>query len=107
MANTHPSDPLALYIHIPFCETKCPYCDFNTYAGIGMLIPDYVKALKQEVIFWSSALEHKRVDTLFFGGGTPSLLSLLEKIPINKAGKKVAAANPNAKATTCATNAGG
>lgn len=82
--NTHlPEEPkpsgeqgLSLYVHIPFCETKCPYCDFNTYAGIGMLIPDYLKALKQEVIFWSSALEHKRVNTLFFGGGTPSLLSL-------------------------------
>ena len=48
---------LALYVHIPFCETKCPYCDFNTYAGIEALMPSYVSALANEVAGWGKALE--------------------------------------------------
>ena len=84
--NTHlPEGPkssneqgFSLYVHIPFCETKCPYCDFNTYAGIEALIPDYIRALKQEIVFWSSALEDKNINTVFFGGGTPSMLSLFD-----------------------------
>ena len=67
-------DPLGLYIHIPFCETKCPYCDFNTYAGIDPLIPGYVAALRKEIIDWGDSLEHPTVNTVFFGGGTPSYL---------------------------------
>lgn len=66
---------IALYIHIPFCETKCPYCDFNTYAGINHLIPSYMDALCTELRVWASALNHPRVNTVFLGGGTPSMLS--------------------------------
>ena len=66
---------MALYIHIPFCETKCPYCDFNTYAGINHLIPSYMEALSNELHTWASALGHPRVNTVFLGGGTPSMLS--------------------------------
>ena len=40
------SGGMALYVHIPFCESKCPYCDFNTYAGIESLMPPYVAALR-------------------------------------------------------------
>ena len=71
------ADTVSLYIHIPFCETKCPYCDFNTYAGIEPLIPKYVDALIQEARFWGDALSRPRpqaVGTVFFGGGTPSYL---------------------------------
>ena len=66
--------PIALYVHIPFCETKCPYCDFNTYAKIESLIPDYVTALRTEIELWASLLEAPPVRTVFFGGGTPSYL---------------------------------
>ncbi len=66
--------PIALYVHIPFCETKCPYCDFNTYAKIESLIPDYVPALRKEIELWGRLLEHPPVRTVFFGGGTPSYL---------------------------------
>ena len=68
------SGPLALYVHIPFCETKCPYCDFNTYARIEALIPSYVEALRREVAIWGPLLGHPTVETVFFGGGTPSYL---------------------------------
>ena len=66
--------PLALYVHIPFCETKCPYCDFNTYARIETLIPSYVEALRTEVPIWGQLLGHPTIETVFFGGGTPSYL---------------------------------
>ena len=70
--------PLALYIHIPFCETKCPYCDFNTYAGIEQLIPSYVQALCRELELWGRLLGRPPVRTVFLGGGTPSYLPVDE-----------------------------
>ena len=66
--------PIGLYVHIPFCETKCPYCDFNTYARIESLIPDYVAALRTEIAVWGGLLDRPPVSTVFFGGGTPSYL---------------------------------
>ncbi|MDE2718318.1 MAG: radical SAM family heme chaperone HemW, partial [Chloroflexota bacterium] len=66
--------PIALYVHIPFCETKCPYCDFNTYAKIESLIPDYVAALRTEIELWGGLLDNPSIRTVFFGGGTPSYL---------------------------------
>jgi oxygen-independent coproporphyrinogen-3 oxidase len=66
--------PLALYVHIPFCETKCPYCDFNTYAGIENMMTSYVDALVNEITQWGTMLEQPQVPTVFFGGGTPSYL---------------------------------
>ncbi|MEX0760990.1 MAG: radical SAM family heme chaperone HemW [Dehalococcoidia bacterium] len=63
---------IGLYIHIPFCETKCPYCDFNTYAGIENLIPGYLAALETEIERWGLLLSAPALDTVFFGGGTPS-----------------------------------
>ena len=66
--------PLALYIHIPFCKSKCPYCDFNTYEGIEPLIPSYVDALSSEIEIWGERLGGPAVRTIFLGGGTPSYL---------------------------------
>ena len=65
---------ISLYIHIPFCETKCPYCDFNTYAAIEPLMPAYVAALQAEIALWGNLLGGPEVHTVFFGGGTPSYL---------------------------------
>ena len=65
---------LGLYIHIPFCETKCPYCDFNTYAAIESLMPGYVDALDHEIAQWGVWLERPTLTSVFFGGGTPSYL---------------------------------
>ena len=65
---------LALYVHIPFCESKCPYCDFNTYAGIEPLMPSYVSALAREIEQWGAWLGRPTLASVFFGGGTPSYL---------------------------------
>ena len=66
-----PASPLALYVHIPFCETKCPYCDFNTYTAIEPLIPSYCDALCREIAMWGDALGRPGLSSVFFGGGTP------------------------------------
>ncbi|MGH2469196.1 MAG: radical SAM family heme chaperone HemW, partial [Chloroflexota bacterium] len=63
---------LAIYLHIPFCRTKCSYCDFNTYAGLEHQVPRYVQALCAEVRRCPAGAA---VATLNFGGGTPSLLA--------------------------------
>ena len=79
MTAQHQSLPLALYVHIPFCRFKCFYCDFNTYSGIENLIPDYIEALTTEIRRWRDALSRANIspitETIFFGGGTPSLLT--------------------------------
>jgi oxygen-independent coproporphyrinogen-3 oxidase len=69
---------LSLYVHIPFCIAKCGYCDFNSYAGQESLIPAYAQALLREAEMWSAACFGWRAETLFFGGGTPSLMPLAE-----------------------------
>ena len=65
---------ISLYLHVPFCQTKCPYCDFNTYQGIEGLMSPYVEALVAELGAWGRALGRPPVNTVFFGGGTPSYL---------------------------------
>lgn len=65
---------LGLYIHIPFCAQKCPYCDFNTYAGMENHIGATVDALCQEMARWQTTLGVRPIDTIFLGGGTPTLL---------------------------------
>jgi oxygen-independent coproporphyrinogen-3 oxidase len=67
---------LALYLHIPFCTAKCGYCDFNSYEGLGHLVPDYTPALIRELGLWAPAARQFQVRTVFFGGGTPSLTSI-------------------------------
>ncbi|WP_428074786.1 radical SAM family heme chaperone HemW [Candidatus Avelusimicrobium luingense] len=67
-----------LYIHIPFCKQKCKYCDFASFAGRENLIDDYLDALSKEAARFANAA----CNTLYIGGGTPSLLSRaqLEKL---------------------------
>lgn len=62
--------PVALYVHIPFCRSRCAYCAFNTYAGLEALIPTYGEALCAEIRAAPSVPAH----TVYLGGGTPSLL---------------------------------
>ncbi len=67
-------EPLGLYIHIPFCLRKCVYCDFNTYAGLEKLFVPTVDALCTEIRYWGTRTEGAAVDTVFYGGGTPTIL---------------------------------
>lgn len=66
---------VSIYLHIPFCAFKCSYCAFNTYTHIEHLIPRFVEALCLEIAFVGNQRPHQPVWTVFFGGGTPSLLS--------------------------------
>ena len=66
---------IGVYIHIPFCRARCAYCDFNTYAGLERLMPSYVAAVRQEIEAASERWGRLFVPTIYFGGGTPSLLS--------------------------------
>ncbi len=68
------TDPISIYVHVPFCRVKCSYCDFNTYAGLDTLIPTYVEAVCSEITGYKSNSEEIQVGTIFFGGGTPSLM---------------------------------
>ena len=72
---------VSLYLHIPFCHTRCHYCDFNTYAGILPLREPYVRALITEIELAGELAQladgtPRRSRTIFFGGGTPSLLTV-------------------------------
>lgn len=66
----------SLYIHIPFCEHRCNYCDFNTFAGIKDKIPEYVSALAEEIRIVNIKSRKHSIHTIYFGGGTPSLINL-------------------------------
>jgi oxygen-independent coproporphyrinogen-3 oxidase len=67
----------SIYIHIPFCRHRCTYCDFNTYSGVEHLIPEYVAALQREIIgFRNRRGKSLSIATVYFGGGTPSLLDI-------------------------------
>jgi len=65
---------LSLYLHVPFCGTRCTYCAFNTYTNAETLIPAYVTALCRELA-WLGTGTTQLLHTIYFGGGTPSLLS--------------------------------
>jgi oxygen-independent coproporphyrinogen-3 oxidase len=68
------AEPIGLYLHVPFCVDRCTYCSFATTRDRG-LQPDTIRRLIAEVKAWGAALERPAVDTLYLGGGTPSLLS--------------------------------
>lgn len=66
---------MQLYLHIPFCKSKCAYCDFNSYACHDQaVILRYLTALNQEIILASKRFAYAKIDTVYIGGGTPSAL---------------------------------
>lgn len=67
--------PLSLYVHIPWCARKCPYCDFNSHAANSFPEQAYVQALLNDLAADRQPLDNRPIQSIFFGGGTPSLMS--------------------------------
>ena len=65
---------LGLYIHVPFCDGKCNYCDFYSFKAAENEINNYTNVLIEQIRSWGLKLNNSLVDTIYFGGGTPSLL---------------------------------
>src|SRR5438874_7069188 len=76
------AEPVGLYLHIPFCESKCIYCDFKSYAGLESKHAAFVEALCRDIAHGAAwdlpgtpGCDGAGVSTVFFGGGTPSVLT--------------------------------
>ena len=67
-------EPIALYIHWPFCLAKCPYCDFNSHVRDRIDQPRFAAALRRELAWEAARLGRRPLASIFFGGGTPSLM---------------------------------
>ncbi|NQW71554.1 MAG: radical SAM protein, partial [Actinobacteria bacterium] len=69
---------MSIYVHVPFCASRCGYCDFNTYTatelGDSVSRATFHEVLAGEVRVAARTLDHREVSTVFFGGGTPTLL---------------------------------
>ena len=65
---------VGIYVHVPFCDGKCPYCDFYSLRGGEELMDRYTAALAKRIRRWAEEHGKKRIATVYFGGGTPSLL---------------------------------
>lgn len=90
---------LELYIHIPFCVKKCAYCDFLSGPASRERIEEYIQALKKEIESYRKFAEDYEVSTVFFGGGTPSLLSSEQMEMIMGAIKHIFLLQENAEIT--------
>lgn len=66
----------SIYIHYPFCKAKCPYCDFNSHVRENINHDDFLKCYEAELEYFAAKIEKKSVSTIFFGGGTPSLMPI-------------------------------
>ena len=97
--------PLSLYVHVPWCVRKCPYCDFNSHELRGELPEQqYVRALLADLEQALPSIWGRRIHTVFFGGGTPSLLSarvlddllsgIRARVPLDPAAEITLEANP-------------
>lgn len=98
MIINRPDKSAGLYIHIPFCVKKCRYCDFLSFGGCGEELQDrYIKALTRELGFYRGS--DKRIDTIFIGGGTPSLLRSAHIAEIIKAAEAAFCIDKDAEIT--------
>lgn len=89
--------PLAVYVHIPFCERKCDYCDFNSGVQPAPVRSRYVDALINEIV--RSPISDRPVSSVFFGGGTPSVLPAARIVAILDALRSVFCIQPDAEIT--------
>lgn len=66
---------LAIYIHYPFCKAKCPYCDFNSHVSNQVNEEEFILAYKKQLQYFKNLVDQAEIVSIFFGGGTPSLMS--------------------------------
>lgn len=98
-----PHVPFSLYVHVPFCRTRCGYCDFNTYTPteLGDLSPTtYLGAALTELDLAARDHGHRTVDTIFFGGGTPTMLPAEQLVGLLDAIRERFPLAPDAEVTT-------
>src|SRR5438132_1817185 len=74
MIQTRSTMRAGVYVHIPFCRSRCSYCDFATGMYESSMAEHYVLALTKEIGSFANAINNPEIDTIYFGGGTPSLL---------------------------------
>ena len=91
--------PLGLYLHIPFCRSKCAYCDFYSLSGREDRMDAYTAALERHLIEVAPQAAQHSVDTVYFGGGTPSYLGEKRLVKLLKAVKKHYHVDPHAEIT--------
>ena len=110
-----PERPLSLYVHVPYCRTRCGYCDFNTYTALelarpgtvappGSAMDTYVDVVLAELDLARAVLGRRRVPTVFVGGGTPTLLpsrdlvrliaGIADRFDLDRAAEVTTEANP-------------
>jgi len=94
-----------LYLHIPFCAQKCPYCDFNTYAGLDDYFQQTVDALCTEMTQWQVRLQDRIFTTVFIGGGTPTILNAAQLTQIFTTLRRCFRLSPQCE-ITCEANPG-
>ncbi|MDR2502486.1 MAG: radical SAM family heme chaperone HemW [Oscillospiraceae bacterium] len=78
----HKLAPLGVYVHIPFCKTRCAYCDFYSTSGRENNMWQYVDALRTHIGEYAEQLDNYLIDTVYFGGGTPSLFGAARLIAV-------------------------
>ncbi len=76
MAALPPPPPLGLYVHLPWCVHKCPYCDFNSHQASDIPDSAYVAVLLSDLDHESARVTGRAIESIFIGGGTPSLFSV-------------------------------
>jgi len=84
--------PLAVYVHVPFCFSRCGYCDFNVYGGRHALEPAYLDGVLAEVAAWERLLRRRRVTSVYFGGGTPGEVPPVDLLAVLSAVRELAGA---------------
>ena len=87
----------ALYVHIPFCESKCPYCDFYSVKADGDLMDRYIGALERALK--TQPYRIQQLDTVYFGGGTPSALGGRRLTRLMDAVRRTFTISPDAEIT--------
>jgi putative oxygen-independent coproporphyrinogen III oxidase len=93
--------PFGVYVHVPFCRTRCGYCDFNTYTDLAGQQASYADLVVQELRLARTVLgDSPPVETVFFGGGTPTLLPAADLVRILRAIEQELGLAPGAEVTT-------